>query len=322
MEIDPVERRAARAARFATADATTPRSSAPSSAISLGLAPRPGLSLPLPAETQQLSMEVIASAEPILGTATNLEKPYLRLTRSPHAHEVRPLAVLRKALTWIKSKWVAGQDYAWVADQLKSLRQDLTVQHIVTPLTVEAYETHARLALEEADMDSYLQCVSRLRELVASGQKSPHRIEFVAYAILFQVCCTGASAGRVAAGAAAASLMTSVPTDCAPSSSYAAGDADAPSDATGSARIAVGHRSQTAILLKALTRTELRHPAVAHAVAVARAVTTGDFFQFFSLYDNAPNMGVFLMQHLIDDMRLLALRYSPTPFPLSFLCWG
>ena len=62
----------------------------------------------------------------IVGTSRQLEKPYLRLTSAPDSREVRPLPILRQTLEHLKRKWRTEGNYAWVCDQFKSLRQDLT----------------------------------------------------------------------------------------------------------------------------------------------------------------------------------------------------
>lgn len=121
---------------------------------------------------------------PIIGRCQNLEKNYFRLTAPPNPDTVRPLHVLEKTLDLLKRKWKFDNNYAYICDQFKSLRQDLTVQHIKNEFTVNVYEHHARIALEKGDLGEYNQCQTQLRALYAQNLGG-HPTEFKAYRILY-----------------------------------------------------------------------------------------------------------------------------------------
>ncbi|TYI62510.1 hypothetical protein E1A91_D10G248700v1 [Gossypium mustelinum] len=116
----------------------------------------------------------------VRGTCQEIEKRYLRLTSAPDPSTVRPEEVLEKALLMVQN---SQKNYLYKCDQLKSIRQDLTVQRIRNHLTVKVYEAHARFALEVGDLPEYNQCQSQLKILYAEGIKGCH-MEFAAYNLL------------------------------------------------------------------------------------------------------------------------------------------
>lgn len=131
--------------------------------------------------------ELDLDAMVIKGTSETVEKEYLRLTSAPHPSTVRPEPILKKALELVKKKWKQGKcDYIYACSQLKSIRQDCTVQHIKNEFTVIVYETHARVALESGDINEFNQCQTQLHELyekLIPGEA----VEFLAYRILYSV---------------------------------------------------------------------------------------------------------------------------------------
>ncbi|AQK86526.1 Putative SAC3/GANP family protein [Zea mays] len=90
----------------------------------------------------------------VKGTCQEIEKRYLRLTEAPDPAKIRPEDVLEKALAMVET---SQKNYLYKCDQLKSIRQDLTVQRIQNELTIKVYETHARLAMQAGDLHEFNQ---------------------------------------------------------------------------------------------------------------------------------------------------------------------
>jgi len=178
-------------------------------------------------------------------------------------------------------------DYSWICSQLKAIRQDCTVQRILGDLAVDVYETHARIALQEGDLNEYNQCQTQLKELYNTppcgdgGSKGSvvldddtidksssvwkHQEEFIAYRLLYYVF-----------------LSTN--------EKYSGGSSD------------MFH------IMLSMTSKERNHPAIRHALNVREAIASSDYFTFFRLHKSSPNLGVFLTNLLVPTMRMRGLR--------------
>jgi len=107
---------------------------------------------------------------------------------------VRPEPVLQRAVEVVRERYESygeertQEQYIYLWEQMKSVRQDLTVQRIRNGFTVEVYEMHARICLEFDDMVEFNQCIEQLKVLYEEGLGSKERQrEFTSYRLLYNV---------------------------------------------------------------------------------------------------------------------------------------
>jgi len=238
-----------------------------------------------------------SNGQPIVGTCETLEKRYFRLIGPPHPSSVRPESVLRKALASLVSKHRDGIKYLYISDQLKSIRQDLSVQHIRNALTIEVYEFNARLALENGDPGEFNQCQTQLEVLYKT-------VELIAEQV--------SKEDNNAAVTDSRANVTISSSRCLEFSSY---------------RILyslyTGDPIDPSVQISRLTSKERLDPWVRHSINVVAAFVSDNFSLFFSLYRSAPNMSSYLMDWLSHKIRTRALlslsRSVKTHIPISFL---
>ena len=127
--------------------------------------------------------------EPIVGTSTTLEKPYLRLTERPVPSSVRPLSVLKKSLALMREKKRNGAPWKeYLAGQMQSIRQDIIIQAIADDFALDVYETNARWCLENDDIAEFKRCLLRIDEFYNHlDLTSEHQDEFSCYSLLYHL---------------------------------------------------------------------------------------------------------------------------------------
>ena len=120
----------------------------------------------------------------------------------PDPATIRPKNVLRSALKMVLQRWaarpadergpppgaIAGSDdrsvtYTWVTSQLRSIRQDLTVQNLRGKVARRCYSAAVRCALDASDWAEFSPSLSRLFELYKEEGDTPPA-EFHAYRML------------------------------------------------------------------------------------------------------------------------------------------
>lgn len=240
----------------------------------------------------------------IRGTCQTLEKSYLRLTAPPRAELVRPQAVLDQHLQNLRREWEKKSHYyLWFCSQLKAVRQDCTVQRIQNAFAVDVYEMHAKIALEEDDLNEYNQCQTQLKELYAFISKQENddessrtalrnSNEFLAYRLVYFVFLAMES------------------------QKYDSGSSD-----------------MFKVMLS-LSHQQHQDPLIKHALAVREACCSGilDYHAFFRLHrecaSGSSNVSksqlIYLLDRIVPAMRYNALLvmckgYKPSTVEVNFL---
>lgn len=124
----------------------------------------------------------------IVGTCLELEKPYFRLTGQVNPAVVRPPEVLQQALHKLQTN-PRDNSYSYILDQLKAIRQDLTVQHVQSELTAEVYEFNTRIAIKNNDLGEVNKCLTQLLHQY-NEQPEVHKLrryEFMAYMVYYRL---------------------------------------------------------------------------------------------------------------------------------------
>ena len=207
----------------------------------------------------------LTSPSRIKGKCQDVDKGYLRLTEAADPALIRPLPVLKQALDKVKAKYLEEEDYVYACDQLKSIRQDLTVQGIKGRFTAHVYETHGRIALEQGDLNEYQACQVRLQEMAKSGTKIAYD-EFTCYRLLYSL--------HVGSKLELQSTLSEI-------------EKDKQEAATPSSRNPSANASTT------------------FALEVIKAVRSANTSKFFSLYKEAVEHGqsVYILDFMLNGMR-------------------
>lgn len=280
-------------ARFGDGAATKTTLSSLNSALSAG---RNNSSIAAPVNKKQQSTST--TEEQFIGENQNLEKPYLRLTTFPRKEDVRPLAVLQKSLQHIKKRYKETEDFSWSNEQLKSVRQDITVQGIRNAFVLEVYETHSRILLEHGDLNEFNQCQTMIRSLTDGTF-----LDDDASSLNFADASSSPKSKRKRKKQLSCKPLQQSPALADEFGAYAC-------------LYAVVQRSWMSLKMELMRiqpilalgddKASSCNQACRHAVEVADAVACNNYRRFFFLYDTAPHMSVYLMDFMLQRVRISA----------------
>ena len=240
-----------------------------------------------------------------VGTSQSLEKPYLRLTTFPKAEDVRPLPVLERALQHIKARYHTEEDFVWANEQLKSVRQDITVQGLRNNFVLEVYETHARLSLEEGDLNEFNQCQTKIKELTlgtgSGGESSSSTGDDDNAAALTPSKKKSKKSNQIAM------KLLRQEEDVADEFAgyrllYALVQKNW-GDVNKELKVVAAMVSAEDRRIRQEKERDGRMSSCRHAQLVVNSIIHCDYHAFFVLYENAPHMSCYLMDFLLNRIR-------------------
>ena len=95
-----------------------------------------------------------------------LLKSYTRTTGGSTTAKARTRSQLRKAFKHICSVYAETQNFDFLNDQIRQIRQEMTSTKVSTSFQAEVYCFHARECAKEGNLDHFVQCASQLERMV------------------------------------------------------------------------------------------------------------------------------------------------------------
>ena len=215
---------------------------------------------------------------------------------------MRPLSVLVKSLEHVKKRYKETEDFAWSNEQMKSIRQDITVQGIRNQFVLQVYETHSRILLEHGDLNEFNQCQTMIRSLTEGILEDDP-------SLLLQDDNGSGSGSPSKSPRKKKKRNRCKPLQQIPQAA----------DEFGAYAIlyALVQRSWMSLkmeMMRILPQLATNAPACRHAMAVVKSVEENNYRSFFTLYDQAPHMSVYLMDFLLKRIRTMAYDSIVTAF--------
>ncbi len=230
--------------------------------------------------------------------------------RDTGGNNASDISELRRELVRVQARYRKSLDYCKAKEHLKGLRKKLFDKRIWDTVNAEVCQLSARFALQYCDTTEYEECEAELVLLRRDGIRTKHDNEFAAYRLLYKLCCDEMKNQKK--GEKGEMVINN----------RGSGRDQRRTAMKDSIHVCCAYRSFLAIYAS-LSAEEKRSPAVKHVVACAKALSSGSYHTFLLLWKTMPDMGGYLLDHIIERERLLAMEviysaYKPT-VPLLWL---